>query len=259
MMWKSEDRKYPLMALAFNHRAEAFYRADEVETEQGECNPYVKSAKDKGLTRVPVLHPGTGDRIASKLIKLMNEYHEGSGISFIDFFDEALSLESLWKTHCTESRLTSHNPNYASLQQQFILGAAKSADFSSLFSCWEHYKDTVALVHSMSRLGIKESFEEWCNNNVEFLEGSISPQKVITQMHSIALLVQGNMRRYYSKSLQAIVVLEALKFTARGLRGLSCSNAPFPIETLDFRRHVFCTGDEERMFMFTFAIRITTH
>ena len=28
MMWSSKERQYPLLALAFNHRAEAFYRAD---------------------------------------------------------------------------------------------------------------------------------------------------------------------------------------------------------------------------------------
>jgi hypothetical protein len=39
------------------------------------------------------------------------------------------------------------------------------------------------------------------------------PQKIVTMMHNLTLLIMGHMRKYYPKSLQSIVVLEALKFT----------------------------------------------
>jgi hypothetical protein len=70
----------------------------------------------------------------------------------------------------------------------------------------------VSLANTLNRLGIKESFEEWCNCNVEFLEAMV-PQKIVTMMHNLTLLIMGHMRKYYPKSLQSIVVLEALKFT----------------------------------------------
>lgn len=209
MMWSSKERQYPLLALAFNHRAEAFYRAD---CELGETNCQVAAVREKGLRRIPVLHHGTSERICKKLIQLMNQYHGGSGDSFVDYMEEALSLQAVWKAHATTSRITCHNPKYPQLQQQFILAAARSADFNGYFKCWEHIKDCVSLANTLNRLGIKESFEEWCNCNVEFLEAMV-PQKIVTMMHNLTLLIMGHMRKYYPKSLQSIVVLEALKFT----------------------------------------------
>ncbi|CAJ1390829.1 unnamed protein product [Effrenium voratum] len=213
MKWRSEARSFPLHAGAFNHRAESFYRCHDEMVSGGVVNPYIQSVLDKGLTRIPVLHWGTSDKVFSKLIKVMNRYHDGSGDSFVEYFQESLDLESEWKAHAVKARITSHNPRYAQLQQDFILAASKSANFSGFFSCWEHYKDTLALVHTLVRLGVKDKFIQWANKNVSFLEDAMTPQKVITMMHSITLLVLGNTRKYYSRKLQSIIVMEALKFT----------------------------------------------
>ena len=54
MMWSSKERQYPLLALAFNHRAEAFYRAD---CELGETNCQVAAVREKGLRRISRFAP----------------------------------------------------------------------------------------------------------------------------------------------------------------------------------------------------------
>ena len=214
MQWKDEERKCPLLALAFNHRGEAFHRAD---SEVGGMNSYVDGVRAKGLSRVPVLHPGTSEKVVTKSVRLMNAYHGGSGANFIDYLQEAADLESAWKAHALSAWITSHNPRYSQLQQKLILSASQSADFNSFFTCWEHYKDSLALVHALHRLNIKDMFLEWCHKNVSFLEESMVPQRVVTIMHSLTLLILGNMRKYYCKTLQGVVVLECLRFAAQSL------------------------------------------
>ena len=93
-----------------------------------------------------------------------------------------------------------------------ISTAQGSADYNRYFQSWEHYKDALALSHTLEKLGIKDAFYEWANKSVDFLHESMVPQKVITMAHNLVLLLQGHLRKYYSTDVQAIVILEALKF-----------------------------------------------
>ena len=120
MKYRSAEHELPLQALSFNHRAEAFYRANVDHPE----SLFVQSVKDKGLTRVPVLHHGTSERVLSRLVKVMNAFHEGSGDSMLDYLDEALELEASWKCYSSINRITTHNPRYLSLQQTYVLQMA---------------------------------------------------------------------------------------------------------------------------------------
>lgn len=206
MLFKDSSHNYPLLALSFNHQCEAFYRCD-CDLKGDDSNEYISGIRAKGLSRVPILHEGTGERILVKLIQQMNKYHQGPGDSFLDYFQESLDLESSWKAHACTSRITSHNPRYMSLQQEHILRQAVSSGFNSFFTQWEHYKDTVSLVHTLQRLNIKDDFEKWACKHISFLEATMNPQKVITMMHSLVLLLLGNTRKYYSKTLQGIIVL----------------------------------------------------
>ena len=70
------------------------------------------------------MHHGTSERILSRLVKVMNAFHQGSGESVLDYLDESLELESLWKCHAAANRITTHNPRYLALQQSYILPMA---------------------------------------------------------------------------------------------------------------------------------------
>ena len=120
LMRRDDIGDYPLYAVSFNHRAEAFYQADQGFA----TSPTVIGVREKGLARVSVLHSGTPERVVSKLVRLMNQYHEGSGDSFLDFLDESLSLESEWKAHARQNRITTYNPKYLQKQQEFVLALA---------------------------------------------------------------------------------------------------------------------------------------
>ena len=42
----------------------------------------------------------------------------------LDYLDESVELESMWKCHATANRITTHNPRYLALQQSYILQMA---------------------------------------------------------------------------------------------------------------------------------------
>lgn len=123
MMHRGKDCGYPLHALSFNHRAEAFYEADFEQPDLAT----VSSVREKGLAKVSILHHGTGQRVAARLVQLMNLFHGGSGASFLDYMDEAVKLENAWKAYSAKNRLTTHNPKYLQLKQNFVLTTAVSS------------------------------------------------------------------------------------------------------------------------------------
>ena len=85
MQWRNSEKAMPLLALGFNHRAEAFYRCD---SESGP-NPNVLDAKSRGLRKVRVLHWATPEHITCKVVSLLNQFHEGSSENHFDIISEA--------------------------------------------------------------------------------------------------------------------------------------------------------------------------
>lgn len=85
MKWRSSDRHMPLMALGFNHRAEAFYRCHADSPD----NQNVMDAKERGLRKVRVLHWATPEPVLNKVVALLNSFHEGSAENHFDIMQEA--------------------------------------------------------------------------------------------------------------------------------------------------------------------------
>ena len=90
-----------LLAGSFNHRAEALYRCAEMCPE----NTYVKAALARGLQKVRVLHESTPDSVFSKLVVLLNQYHNGSGSSHHDILVEACCFEHMFLPGVLAARL----------------------------------------------------------------------------------------------------------------------------------------------------------
>ena len=220
MKWQGPEKQFPAHLGSFNHRAAAFYAAYREDP----GNHYVQEALQKKLQRVCVLVWNVPPAVWKKIIVILNKYHGGSGANIMDYMNEAVALEASWKCECARTHVNTNNPRYAELQATHILGKAQSSDFNGYFRLWEHYKDTLSLVHLLARLEIKEQFFTWCNKRVNFLMDGFSPQACLTQMHSLSLMIMGNLRKFWDRRVQSIVMFEALKFcvgalTSKGLVG----------------------------------------
>ena len=115
--WTTKGHTYPVHMGAYNHRAEAFYRCQESFPDNGN----VQLAAARGLVGVTCLSHKTPDVVFAKAIRILNEFHGGSGASVLDYFQEATDLEASWKADCFSSGLTSANPKYASLYEDFVV------------------------------------------------------------------------------------------------------------------------------------------
>ena len=96
------------MALSYNHRASAFYRAD---SEQGD-NSNVAGVRLRGLKRVRVLASWTPEVVFKFLATAHNRYHQGSGASVVELCETALSLGASWRQSCEHTGMTYNNPRY---------------------------------------------------------------------------------------------------------------------------------------------------
>ena len=140
--WANPDKKLPAHLGAYNHRAEAFYRLNASDGQPQ--HPNVRSATDRGLKKVQTLKFNTPDAVFSKLIHILNQFHGGSGSSFLDYFSEAQALHAAWKSEAYSTCVTTSNPKYASLYEQFILSQSASSNYHGFFRNWESYKNTMS-------------------------------------------------------------------------------------------------------------------
>ena len=83
--WKTSAREFPLLAGGFNHRAEALYRCVR---DHGE-NHLVQDALKRGLRKVKILHWSTPDHVFSRVVSLLNQFHNGAGSNHYDLLNEA--------------------------------------------------------------------------------------------------------------------------------------------------------------------------
>ena len=66
------------------------------------------------------------------------------------------------------------------------------------FSDWDPYRKTLSLAHILKRYDLYETMKTLWNQKVDFLTHSMDCGKVVDAMHTLALLVTGNMKKYYS-------------------------------------------------------------
>lgn len=64
---------------------------------------------------------------------------------------------------------------------------------------------------------LRDSFCSWSNRFVDFLDAKCDPQSALSLMHSLTILIEGNMKRFYEPALISICVEQALKFCVQDL------------------------------------------
>ena len=104
-MFRDADRSLPVLAITFNHRREAFYRADEIAPN---CSAMM-ATKAHPLQGCRMLAHDAPIYCVKELVKLHNLSHGGSGLNIWDMVDHSLELEQQWSVYAQEKGITTAN------------------------------------------------------------------------------------------------------------------------------------------------------
>ncbi|CAE7539367.1 unnamed protein product [Symbiodinium sp. CCMP2592] len=180
--FRTMDRVLPCEAGTYNHRAEAVYRASEIAP----THPNVAPVLERGLKAVKFVHPRIPDKVWHRFIVTHNSFHTGSGENFLDYLQESITMEADWELETARTGL--------------------------YFRDWDAFRKALSLAHMLrNRFKVWEAFRTFCNSHVDFLGSEMDPAAVIASMHQLALLVIGNMAKYYSVQQTAVMLLHSLK------------------------------------------------
>lgn len=116
--WQASSKQLPVLALSYNHRAQAFYRADA----QVPDNRNVESVRKRGLKRVRVMASSTPPFVLEFLCSVHNRFHKGSSASVIELAKSALRIEASWRSACDQSGMTYNNPGYQKAYEAGCIG-----------------------------------------------------------------------------------------------------------------------------------------
>ena len=114
-----QNNSLPVHAITFNHRSEAMYRALTRDPE----SPYVKKALSTGLESVRMLRPDTPDSVRRMLCSMHNQYHEGTGETWLALLDKAEELMEAWDAKNNGpggSGLTTRHKEYDTCLERFL-------------------------------------------------------------------------------------------------------------------------------------------
>ena len=108
-MYRSDEQDLPVLAITFNHRQAAFYRADQEHPEA----PAMQSTRSRGLKSVRMLKHTCPIYLVKELVKLHNLSHGGSGFHMWETMDHAMEIEEEWAVKCASTGLTASNASHA--------------------------------------------------------------------------------------------------------------------------------------------------
>ena len=102
---------------------------------------------------------------------------------------------------------------------------AAFSGYSKLAPHWHYSKkiqtsfyQEILFLHTVCFLILaRESFCQWSNRFVDFLDAKCDAQQALNLMHSMVLLLEGNMKKFYDHRLVSLTVEQALKFCVHNL------------------------------------------
>eukprot|EP00438_Fugacium_kawagutii_P032315 Skav208273 [mRNA] locus=scaffold188:459687:461187:- [translate_table: standard] len=115
--WRDEHQRLPLLLLSYNHRAQAFYRADREFPD----NSNVKSVRERGLRRCRLFAHWTPHYVLDFMSAVHNKYHKGSDASVVEICKTALRLEASFRALCDQTGLSSVNQGYGKAYEARLL------------------------------------------------------------------------------------------------------------------------------------------
>ena len=145
----------------------------------------------RGLRKVKILHWRTPDSVFSKVVSLLNQFHQGAWQNHWDVLQEALKLESAWKADCTVTRLNTYNPRYQAAYESFVLSKSASSEYNGCFKLKLSYYNAISLAHNFQVLDFFDEFQSWSNSNVDYLDGKYNAHTCIAQMHALTTMILG--------------------------------------------------------------------
>ena len=77
------------------------------------------------------------------------------------------------------------------------------------FRDWDNYRKALSVVHTLQRFKIYSDMKTFWNRHVDFIGTEMEPSLVIAAMHSLTLLVTGNMQKYYCPEEIGVVLSHA--------------------------------------------------
>lgn len=88
------------------------------------------------------------------------------------------------------------------------------------FKDWDSYRKALSVAHIlMKRYGIWDDLTSYFNRHVDFISSTdaMDPMMVVNTMHSLILLICGNMTKYYQPKTIAVVLNHALTHCVQSL------------------------------------------
>lgn len=162
----------PALAITFNHRSEAMFRA--ISRAEGKGNPYVEKALQTGLENVRLLSSKTPLEVRSILCQLHNTYHDGAGETWTTLLDRSDEIMAEWDMKVNGpggTGITTRNSQYDSFLEKFVFREKQAVGWGDSLN---FFRTTSVLSRYLTRYNIKEDVRQWCNTNMNFTDFKLS-------------------------------------------------------------------------------------
>ncbi|CAL1146288.1 unnamed protein product [Cladocopium goreaui] len=161
-----QNNSLPVHAITFNHRSEAMYRALTRDPE----SPYVKKALSTGLESVRMLRPDTPDSVRRMLCSMHNQYHEGTGETWLALLDKAEELMEAWDAKNNGpggSGLTTRHKEYDTCLERFLFKEKQATAWGGSLN---FFKSTTILNNYLTKFAVKDEVRRFCNERMNFAD-----------------------------------------------------------------------------------------
>ena len=200
------DGDGPYQMISWGHLCDAVLLA----ASRSPSNPYVQATLKKGIVNAVVFNHSTPDDVLLHLVRLHNEFHRGSGESFLDVLSDLKILEQRWAIHRKAQKIVARGgtgeASYATIYWKWVQQSRPG-----FASSWQQYESWKAVLSFLERNNFYDDFKAEFNRVTRFMEPRIKNDNVLSLMHHAAQLltkVQSTVPAWLFKA----IVFELFKF-----------------------------------------------
>lgn len=162
-MVASSSNGLPALAVTYNHRSEAMYRA--ISREPG--NAYVKRSLNTGLENVRMLSHRTPTSIREVLCAMHNAYHDGTAETWFSLLDISEEVMLQWDQRASSNGLQTRSAQYDQFHERFVFKDKQSMTMPFGGSL-NYFRITNVVNNYFNKFEVKNSIRDWCNKNMNF-------------------------------------------------------------------------------------------
>ena len=174
-------------------------------------NEMVKRSINAGLQHATLFKPETPTDVLEWLRDWHNEFHCGTGHTFLQLFAIIPTIEAAWRSHTIKEGITARHGKNGKKASELCFEFIKDKFPQAKVTCMSLFDCSKCFIHSLGRLGLMKEFTSFMGAACQFNNPALRAEATVYNFHALMICISKFDGDYTTNSMQQ-VAMECMAF-----------------------------------------------